>query len=48
MKEGRNKSWEDCGKELYTFFKESLGIEEEIVNGREHRLKRDRNLKMNK
>ena len=29
MKEGRNKSWEDCGKELYTFFKESLGIEEE-------------------
>ena len=37
IKERPNETLEDCEKELGTFLKESLGIEEEVVIERTHR-----------
>ena len=37
IKERPNETLEDCKKELDTFLKESLGIEEEVVIERTHR-----------
>ena len=47
IKERPNETWEDCESELHTLFKESLGIEEEVVIERAHRIKTDRNKKGN-
>ena len=47
IKERPNETWEDCEKELHTLFKESLGIEEEVVVERAHRVKTDKNKKGN-
>ena len=43
-----NETWEDSEKELDTLFKESLGIEEEVVTERAHRLKKDNKKKSNR
>ena len=43
-----NETWEDSEKELDTLFKESLGIEEEVVTERAHRMKKDKNKKTNR
>ena len=42
-----NEAWEDCENELHTLFKESLGIEEEAVIERAHRMKTDKSEKKN-
>ena len=42
IKERLNETWEDCEKDLHTLFKESLGIEEEVVIERAHRVKTDK------
>ena len=47
VKEKPNKTWKDCEMELDTLFKESLGIEEEVVIERTHRVKTDKNKKSN-
>ena len=39
IKERPNETWEDCENELHTLFKESLGIEEEVVTERANRVK---------
>ena len=39
---------EDCEKELDTLFKESLGIEEEVIVERAHKVKTDKSKKDNK
>ena len=41
IKERPNEAWEDCEKEPDTLFKEGLGIEEEVVIERAHRVKTD-------
>ena len=46
IKERPNET-EDCEKELHTFFKESLGIEEEVVTERALRVKTDNTKKGN-
>ena len=43
-----NETWEDCKKELHTLFKESLGIEEELVTERALRVKADNSKKGNR
>ena len=47
IKERPNETWEDCENELHTLFKESLGIEEEVVVERAHRVKTDMSKKGN-
>ena len=47
IKERPNETWEDCGNELHTLFKVSLGIEDEVVIEREHRVKTDKSKKGN-
>ena len=49
IKERLNETWEDCEKELEidAIFKESLGIEEELVIERTHMMKTDKNKKSN-
>ena len=42
IKERPNETWEDCKKGLHTLFEESLGIEEEVVIERAHRVKTDK------
>ena len=39
IKERPNETWENCKKELDTLFKEGLGIEDEVVIERAHRVK---------
>ena len=47
MKERPNETWEDCKNELHTLFKDSLGIKEEVVIERAHRVKTDKSKKGN-
>ena len=47
IKERPNETWEDCENELHTLFKESLGIEEEVVIERAHRVRTDKDKKSN-
>ena len=47
IKEKQNKTGEDCKKELDTLFKESLGIEEEVVIKRAHRVHTNKSKKGN-
>ena len=47
IKERPNETWEDSEKELDIRFKESLGIEEEVVIERAHRVKTDKSKKGN-
>ena len=47
LKERPNETWEDCKRELYTLFKENLGIEKEVVIERVHRVKTNKNRKRN-
>ena len=47
IKEKPNETWEDCKSELPTLFKESLGIEEQVVIERTHRVKTDKSKKSN-
>ena len=47
IKERPNETWENWESELHTLFKESLGIEEEVVIERTHRVKTDKNEKSN-
>ena len=47
IKERPNETWEDCKNELHTIFKESLGIEEEVVIERAHRVKTVKSKKAN-
>ena len=47
IKERSNEEWEDCEEELTTLFKEIIGIGEEIVIERKHRVKTDKNKKIN-
>ena len=47
IKERPNEISEDCENELHTLFKESLGIEEEVVIERTHRVKTDKSKKGN-
>ena len=47
INEKPNETWEDCEKELDKLLKESLGIEEEVVIGRAHRVKTDNSKKSN-
>ena len=42
IKERPNETWEGCEKELDTLFKESLGIEEEVVTKRANRARKAR------
>ena len=47
IKERPNETWEDCENQLHTLFKECLGIGEEVVIERAHRVKTDKNKKGN-
>ena len=47
IKKRSNETWENCKKELDTLFKESLGIEEEVVIERAHRVRTDKSKKDN-
>ena len=47
IKERPNETWKDCENELRTLFKESLGIEDEVVIERAHRVKTDKSKKSN-
>ena len=47
IKEKPNETWEDCKSELPTLFKESLGIEKQVVIERTHRVKTDKSKKSN-
>ena len=47
IKERPNETWESCKKELDPLFKESLGIEVEVVIERTHRIKTDKSMKGN-
>ena len=47
IKERPNETWEDCENELHTLFKDSLGIKEELVIERAHRVKTDKSKKGN-
>ena len=38
IKERPNETWEHCEEELHTVFKGSLGIEEEVVIERAHKV----------
>ena len=42
IKERPNETWKDCKGEQHTLFKESLGIKEEVVIERAHRVKTDK------
>ena len=45
IKERPNETWQDCKNELHILFKECLGIEEDVVNERAHRVKTDKSNK---
>ena len=47
IKDRPNETWEDCENEIETLFKEILGIEQELVTERAHRVKTDKNKKSN-